>query len=313
MVSCPGLQSGVPEGWSPPLVYPFRLPILLLSPFSSSSPFPLSLSSSPSSPLPPFHFSPIGIVRSPFTERLDAPRQPAAAEGVAGRIELLPGHGYEDALDGLAAWERAWILFVFHENVAQGRGWKPKVQPPRADAKVGVFATRSPHRPNPIGLSAVRIERVEGLVVHVRDLDLLDGTPVLDLKPYVPYADAFPDATSGWLRPADPRPAWEVVFDELAEAQLAWLAARGVDLRAPVAAALALGPQPHAYRRIRAHASGRQLAHKEWRIDFRAVEGGEQRAPRIEVVRVRTGYRPRQLATDDALGLHREFVAAFPG
>ena len=206
---------------------------------------------------------------------------------------------------GLDAWERAWVLFVFHRNVEQGRGWRPKVQPPRADAKVGVFATRSPHRPNPIGLSAVRIVRVEGLVVHVRDLDLLDGTPVLDLKPYVPYADAHPDARSGWLEARNPAPAWTVAWSGPALAQLVWLKERGVDLRANVEAALSLGPRPHAYRRIRPCPGGLRLSLKEWRVDF-TVEGHV-----LSVVTLRSGYRPAQLASDASLHVHREFVAAF--
>jgi tRNA-Thr(GGU) m(6)t(6)A37 methyltransferase TsaA len=251
-----------------------------------------------------YPFEPIGFVRSPFTERMEAPRQ--APGGAPGRIELLPGRGFEDALQGLEAWDYAWVLFVFHENVAQGRGWRPKVQPPRSEKKVGVFATRSPHRPNPIGLSCVRIDRVEGLVVHVRELDLLDGTPVLDLKPYVPYADARPDAGSGWLDPRDPAATWHVTFAKEALAQLAWLDARGIVLRPRIEAALALGPQPHAYRRIRRQGAGYRLALKEWRIDF-AADGKV-----ITVRSIATGYRPRQLATDAALLLHREFVAAFP-
>lgn len=252
-----------------------------------------------------YTFRPIGVVRSPFTERAEAPRQSSVARGVEGRIELEPGQGFEDALAGLEAWDYAWVLFVFHQNVEQGRGWKPKVQPPRANAKVGVFATRSPHRPNPIGLSAVKIVGVEGLVVHVRELDLLDGTPVLDLKPYVPYADAHPDARSGWLEPRDPGPAWTVAFSSLALAQLAWLMERGIDLRPSIEASLSLGPKPHAYRRIRPYAGGLRLALKEWRVDF-AVEGAT-----LTVLTLRSGWRPRQLESDPALHLHRDFVAAF--
>ncbi|HEY3820469.1 MAG TPA: tRNA (N6-threonylcarbamoyladenosine(37)-N6)-methyltransferase TrmO [Polyangiaceae bacterium] len=254
-------------------------------------------------------FEPIGVVRSPFTERAEAPRQAAAARDVAGRIELLAGRGFEDGLEGLDGWEYAWVVFVFHRNVEEGRGWKPKVRPPRAEAKVGVFATRSPHRPNPIGMSAVRIERVEGLVVHVRDLDLLDGTPVLDLKPYVPYADARPDAKSGWLEVKDPRAVWEVSFSPEAREQLSWLRARGVDLEAGIAATLALGPQPHAYRRIRKHGDGMRLALKEWRVDFE-VEGKG-----IAVRGLRSGYRPKELAhaAPPALAVHREYEAKFGG
>lgn len=250
-------------------------------------------------------FEPIGVVRSPFTERAEAPRQAAAARDVAGRIELFAGRGFEDALEGLDGWEYAWVVFVFHRNVEEGRGWKPKVQPPRAEGKVGVFATRSPHRPNPIGMSVVRIERVECLVVHVRDLDVLDGTPVLDLKPYVPYADAYPEARSGWLEVRDPRSAWEVTFSPEATAELAWLLERGVDLREGIASVLALGPQPHAYRRIRKHGDGMRLAMKEWRADFQVDE------KRILVRGLRSGYRAKQLATDPALEVHRAFTARF--
>lgn len=253
-------------------------------------------------------FEPIGVVRSPLVERAQAPRQPGVEQGASradGRIELYPGRGFDDALSGLDAWELAWVLFVFHRNVEQGRGWKPRVQPPRAEAKVGVFATQSPHRPNPVGMSCVKIERVEGLVVHVRGIDLLDGTPVLDLKPYVPYADAHPDARSGWLKPEDPRPAWQVTFTDAAADQLSWLKEHGVDLRAAVESALALGPQPHAYRRIRAHAGGMRLALKEWRVDFAVEE-------RTLVVRgIATGYRPKELATGSGLETHRAFAARF--
>jgi tRNA-Thr(GGU) m(6)t(6)A37 methyltransferase TsaA len=244
------------------------------------------------------------VIRSPFEERAAAPRQACVAAGVTARIELFAGFGYEDALLGLGAWEYAWVLFVFHKNVEQGRGWKPKVLPPRAAEKQGVFATRSPHRPNPIGMSAVRIDRVDGLVVHVRDVDFLDGTPVLDIKPYVAYADARPDARSGWLElPADPQPAWVVSFAPEAEAQLAWLRDRGVDLRASIESSLSLGPQPHAYRRIRKHGSGMRLALKEWRADF-AVDG---RA--VVVAAIESGYRPKQRAEDAGLTLHRDFAA----
>jgi hypothetical protein len=143
----------------------------------------------------------------------------------------------------------------------------------------------------------------------VRGVDLLDGTPVIDLKPYVPYADAHPDARSGWLEARDPCPAWEVTFTDGATEQLAWLRAQGIDLRAGIESVLALGPQPHAYRRIRAHGDGMRLALKEWRVDF----GVEDR--RIVVRALASGYRARELATDaggrPALAVHRAFGARF--
>jgi tRNA-Thr(GGU) m(6)t(6)A37 methyltransferase TsaA len=250
-----------------------------------------------------YRFGAIGVVRSPLIERQEAARQAAAARGVRGTVELFPGQGFEDALEGLGAWEYMWVLFVFHRNIEEGRGWRPKVQPPRAEAKMGVFATRSPHRPNPIGMSVVKIERVAGLVVEVSDLDVLDETPVLDLKPYVSYADALPDAGSGWLEIKDPRAAWEVTFSEPAHAELAWLRDRGVDLRATIESVLSLGPQPHAYRRIRKHGQGLRLALKAWRVDFEAD------GRRIVVQALRSGYRAKELATDPSLEVHREFEA----
>ena len=97
--------------------------------------------------------SPIGVVRSPFVSKLEAPRQPALARGVKGTIELARGHGLEHAVEDLEAWDHIWVLFWFHLNT----GWKPKVLPPRSKTKRGVLSTRSPHRPNPIGLSVVKL------------------------------------------------------------------------------------------------------------------------------------------------------------
>ncbi len=271
--------------------------------------------------LPSYSFSPIGFVHSPFRDRASAPRQPSASLSPAtGRIDLLPGHGYEDALDGLEQWTFAWVLFLFHKNIEEARGWRPKVQPPRSATKRGVFATRSPHRPNPIGLSAVKIERVEGLSIHVGNLDMLDGTPVLDVKPYVPYADAHPEGREGWLAAPDPIAPWTVVFGSAASDQLAWLREQGVDLRPAIEAALALGPKPHAYRRIRPRGDGMRLALKEWRVDFvvegvEALEGAAPQASaaagRILVRAISSGYRGSQLASDPGLALHRAFLGRF--
>jgi tRNA-Thr(GGU) m(6)t(6)A37 methyltransferase TsaA len=255
-----------------------------------------------------FSVRPIGFVRSPFIEKAETPRQAVAegAEGVEGRVEVLPEH--EHALSDLEGFDRIWLLFWFHEAHGAARS---KVLPPRSDRKRGVFATRSPHRPNPIGMSAVRLERVDGLVLHVRDLDLIDGTPVIDIKPYIPYADAFPEAKSGWVGGSDPRASWGVTFTSEAETELAWLAAEGLalDLRARIQEALALGPQPHPYRRIKkTEDGGLVLAVKEWRVRF-SVDAAKLT---MEVLGLRSGFRTRELAgSDPALALHRAFVARF--
>lgn len=243
--------------------------------------------------------TPIGILHCDRHEKVEAPRQPAAAERHRGVIELLPGHHYEHALEDLDGWERIWILFWFHRNA----GWRPKVLPPRStDGRKGVFATRSPHRPNPLGLSAVKLLRVEGLSVHVEGVDLLEGTPVLDIKPYVAYADAWPDSRSGWLAGvADPAPGWSVTFDDLAERQVAWIEQHApLQLRERIVSTLALGPQPHPYRRIRRQGDDGVLAIREWRARFTVSER------EIHVRTIESGYRPTER---DAIALHREYVS----
>jgi tRNA-Thr(GGU) m(6)t(6)A37 methyltransferase TsaA len=272
--------------------------------------------STPPATRPALTLEPIGIVRSALRSKAEAARQPRAAQGAAGRIELLAGRNLEHALADLAGWEYLWVIFWFHLN----EGWRPKVLPPRSrSGRKGVLATRSPHRPNPLGLSVVRLERIEGLTLHVRNVDMLDGTPVLDLKPYVAYTDALPDARSGWLEdapapgaaPADPIAAWAVAFEALPARQAEWIEARtGLALGRRIAQVLSLGPEPHPYRRIRRAGNGLQLAVQDWRVRC-AVEGHA-----IRVLAIVSGYRASQLAaadpTAEPLLAHREFIAAFP-
>lgn len=263
--------------------------------------------------VPSLTLRPIGFARTPFGEKVQAPRQPRAAEGVRGRIDLLPGQGFEDALSDLEGWDFIWVIFWLH----RAEGWRPKVLPPRSEVKRGLFATRSPHRPCPLGLSAVRLLGVEGLTLHVSDVDMLDGTPVLDIKPYVPWTDALPQARTGWLAPlsppdgetpADPEPGFAVRYEEPAATQLDWLRdTHGVDLRPGIERVLVLGPQPHAYRRIRPDGDAMRLAVKDWRVRFR-VDGRT-----LTVTDVLTGYRPRELWGEggEHLDVHRAFAERF--
>jgi tRNA (adenine37-N6)-methyltransferase len=260
---------------------------------------------------------PIGFVRSPLATKVEAARQPRVAAGTSARIELLPGRNFEHALQDLERWELIWVIFWFHLN----RGWRPKVLPPRSTTgRKGVFATRSPHRPNPLGMSAVRLERVEGLTLHIRDSDMLDGTPVLDLKPYVSYSDSHPDAGTGWLedvvrsetraQPLDPVNAYTVKFDSLAAEQAAWIESHTrLGIRERIQSTLALGPNPHPYRRIRRVGESMQLAVKEWRVQFAIA------ARDIRVIEIFSGFRASQLGPhnpDTCVRPHREFVALWP-
>jgi tRNA-Thr(GGU) m(6)t(6)A37 methyltransferase TsaA len=151
-----------------------------------------------------FSCQPIAFARSPYARRIDAPHQStvvagtetaAAAEATIEFVDGFPAAAFRD----LAGFERIWLVFAFHRS----EGWKAEVRPPRGGGKRSVLATRSPHRPNAIGLSAVELVDVGPHGLRVRGMDLLDGTPILDIKPYVPYADAFPDARAGWIDAID--------------------------------------------------------------------------------------------------------------
>jgi len=255
---------------------------------------------------------PIGYLRNDLATKVEAARQPRAAAGTPARIELLAGRHFEHALEDLASWELIWVIFWFHLNT----GWRPKVLPPRSTTgRKGVFSTRSPHRPNPIGMSVVRLDRVEELTLYIRDADMLDGTPVLDIKPYIAYTDSHPDAGSGWLQgaqaqPSDPVRAYEVEFDALAADQAAWIEAHtALAIRERIETTLALGPEPHPYRRIRPLSDGMQLAVKEWRVRF-SIAGRN-----VRVLEIGSGFRDSQIAAadaNDALRVHREFLALWP-
>jgi tRNA-Thr(GGU) m(6)t(6)A37 methyltransferase TsaA len=193
-------------------------------------------------------FSPIGILHSPFREKFGIPRQPGLAPHAISRLTLLPAFANDACLDGLAGFSHLWLLFHFHGTANQG--WQPTVRPPRlgGNERLGVFATRSMFRPNPVGLSAVElIDIVDGLhgkELVLRGADLLDGTPILDIKPYVPYADAIPDARAGFA-PSAPSPK-PVQWTALAQLQADTLQVTPL-LRALIEDVLAQDPRP-AYR-----------------------------------------------------------------
>jgi tRNA-Thr(GGU) m(6)t(6)A37 methyltransferase TsaA len=167
---------------------------------------------------------PIGILRSCYTDSFGIPRQPGLVTAARARLELLRPFDREEAFAGLDGFSHVWLIFLFHASM--GAGWRPTVRPPRlgGNRKVGVFASRSPYRPNPIGLSAVRhlgLARDKGgLALLLEGIDLLDGTPVLDVKPYLPYADALPEADAGFAA-EPPGRDWPVRFTPGARAGLA--------------------------------------------------------------------------------------------
>ncbi len=136
---------------------------------------------------------PIGVVRTPYTETVGMPIQPAGATGVRGLVEILPE--FCDGLADLEGFSRLILVYLFHRS----EGYALRVVPFLDDRERGVFATRAPRRPNPVGISVVRLVGVEGCRLVVEDVDILDGTPLLDIKPYISGVDAFPDERCGWF------------------------------------------------------------------------------------------------------------------
>ncbi len=222
--------------------------------------------------LPTLTLQPIGYLRTRQQVKFQAGHQPVAATAAENILELLPGHGYEQALQDLAGMDRIWLLWWFHRN----EGWRPLVLPPRGPARRrGVFATRSPHRPNPLGLTAVPLLGVSGRELHLGPCDLVDGTPVLDIKPYLAAHDAFPDSRAPWIDALDAAaraaPRFAVAFTPAAEEQLAWLRARhAVDFQPRLVELLAVDPTPHRTRRIkRLSPDSAVISCGAWRAVFR--------------------------------------------
>ncbi len=187
-------------------------------------------------------FTPIAHVRTPFGEKFGVPRQAGLVPQARGRVVFAPALRNPDMVRGLEGFSHIWLIWCF-DRVEKDR-WSPTVRPPRlgGNAHMGVFATRSPFRPNPIGLSCVKLEGVElsgpeGPVLHISGMDMVDETPILDIKPYVPYCDSKPEAAGGFTAGLE-EAALEV---EIPPALLERLPA---DLRPGLAAVLAQDPRP---------------------------------------------------------------------
>lgn len=211
----------------------------------------------------PIQLDPIGIVRTPYINKYDAPRQPRIDARVdEAYVELYPHRNYDQALRDVEGCDRIWLITYFDRAV----GWKPLILTPRDRTKRGVFATRSPHRPNPIGLTCVELVSVKGLKVVVKGTDLLDRTPVLDIKPYLAYSDAYPQSQVHWVEQLHQRPTYHVVWSDKG-------LALPNDVREHAERVLSADPFPHPYRRIERRSDGDYtIAVREYRISFRVTE-----------------------------------------
>lgn len=195
-------------------------------------------------------YTPIGIAHSQYKHKHGMPRQPEAnAVNRPVDIVFFEHCNYEQALEDIEGFDRIWIIFHFHCN----SGWKPKTLTPRSRTKHGVFSTRSPYRPNSIGISCVRLLQRKGRTLTVADCDVLDGTPILDVKPYIPAIDSFPDSKAGWTDALPAVPPYSVILSERVEK---FLSPHYDKLREQIHEVLGLDPFPHPYRRIQQKDNG---------------------------------------------------------
>ena len=209
----------------------------------------------------------IGHIETDFKEKFGIPRQSGLVAESKGRILFEKEYNVPEAFRGLEDFSHIWVLWQFSEAVRET--WSPTVRPPLlgGNRRMGVFATRSPFRPNSVGLSALKLDRVEitekeGVVLHVSGADLLDGTPIYDIKPYLPYADSIPDAVGGFTETLEER-RLEVIFPD------ALLEKINADKKSALIAVLAADPRP-SYQHDPEREYGMSFA--EYEVKFRVEE-----------------------------------------
>ncbi|MBK7498430.1 MAG: tRNA (N6-threonylcarbamoyladenosine(37)-N6)-methyltransferase TrmO [Ignavibacteriales bacterium] len=215
--------------------------------------------------------NPIGFLQSELKQRYETPRQGILAKDSQAVIHLLPKKNFEQAIKDLDGFDRLWVIFQFHLN----KTWKPLVTPPRhTRKKVGVFATRAPYRPNQIGLSCVKLDKVEGLKIYISESDILDGSPIIDIKPYLPYSDSFPNVKTGWVN-CGLENIYEVIFEAKAK-KIAdkLLVIENVNLLSYARVQLEFNPTDTDRKRIKQSTKKNKkenqfiLAYQKWRINY---------------------------------------------
>lgn len=235
-----------------------------------------------------------------------APRQPAMGNE-EGYIILSSGYNYEQALDSLEGFDRIWLIYWFDRNA----NWKPKVQTPRGGKKKGVFATRSPHRPNPLGLSCVQLLDIKGRKLFVGKNDLLEGTPILDIKPYLSYADAYPESRQGWLETLETKLPYNVSWSALSQSQAQFIEKNLPCFISSIELRLKDNPHPFPSHRIKKIGNQRyELAFKTWRIIYRIDEQD------VAIEKILSGYNQETLSGKidslwEDLPFHQEYLSIF--
>jgi len=220
----------------------------------------------------------------------------------SGYIELVKGENFEQALKDLDGFDYIWVIFVFHHNST----WKPVTNPPYSDGngKKGVFATRSPYRPNPIGMSCVKLEKISGNRIYITDSDILNNTPVLDIKPYISDYDSFPHASRGWLDNIE-RDNYSIKYTDNAETKISFLKNHGVDLTGAISSQLMYNPFDQTRKKFEACNGEFIFKFKTWKINFIIDD------PIISILDINSGYVNYEILygndTPEDMDIHRKF------
>ncbi|MEZ0391566.1 MAG: tRNA (N6-threonylcarbamoyladenosine(37)-N6)-methyltransferase TrmO [Pseudobdellovibrionaceae bacterium] len=251
---------------------------------------------------------PIAFFKTRKKQSYEAARQGSCdTSDEIGELHFLSQQQFDQALEGIEGFSHLWLIYQFHQNT----NWKPKVLPPRgSDKKVGVFATRSPYRPNGLGLSCVELVERSGLILKVKNFDLLDETPIFDVKPYLSYADSFPSARMGWLEAIE-KQKFEVKFSDAAKEQLEFLKSQGLlELENFLVQQLSFEPLNSKKKRVQILSDQEAvLAYRTWRAQFQIQE------TQIEIQNLFSGYSQQDLNqledTYQDKALHRLFQSQF--
>lgn len=245
-------------------------------------------------------FTPIGYFTSEQKEPYQAARQPDSLSS-PGAITLYPKNNFEQALTNLDQCSHIWIIYQFHHN----ENWKPMVQTPRSEEKIGVFATRAPYRPNPIGMTAVKLLKVDGLIIEVGPNDLLDGTPILDIKPYHTESDLIENTEIGWLNEAKTQ-SYQIQLSPLAEDQFDFLSKNGLsEVKTFVQRQLEYDPTNHKKKRVQFKDSIWELAYRTWRVYFLVTDD------LVSIVSVSSGYSSEDLHSSEDKYMDKEIHKKF--
>lgn len=256
---------------------------------------------------------PIGYLRSRKIRKSEAPRQTkrirAGTEPTSDVIELNPRQNFEQALTDLEGFSHLWVIFVFHK----AKDWKAMIQPPRGSAKkVGVFASRSPYRPNPVGLSLVRLQKITGRKIEIEASDILDGTPILDIKPYVPDADNAESPSLGWMDFLKDPPL-KISLSTKAKKQIELIESEdsGFSLLETIHQQLEYSPFQKTSKRVRKlNATTGLFSHRYWRILF-AVKKNSLKVLEINHDFDKTNEKASPLAKSEA-DLYDFFRSTYP-